>query len=215
MSPSTGRALEAGGRWLDPALALAGGIARRVVWVGGGLLLLSAIVVAIDVILRKLAHMSVGGADELSGYAFAIAVAWAFPFALLQRANVRIDAIYQHLPARLAGLLDAAALISMAVLVSVLTRYAWDVVAGSWRLNALSNSQLGVPLWIPQGLWFAGLFLFLITTILLSLRTVLALISGDLARVRALAGARGIEEEAADEAAYGKTVARAEGAMQR
>ncbi len=204
------RALGAAGRRLDPALKLADRVALRAVWVGGAILLASAILVSVDVTIRKLFSLSVGGADEISGYAFAIGVAWAFPFALLRRANVRIDALYQHMPARLAALLDLVALIALTIFVTVLTRYAWEVVAGSWNLGALSNSQLKVPLWIPQGLWFLGLGLFFATTALLTLRTALALVSGDLATVRALAGARSIEEEAADEAAYGKTLAASE-----
>jgi TRAP-type mannitol/chloroaromatic compound transport system permease small subunit len=204
---SVGQALGAAGRWLDPALCLADRVSLRAVWIGGALLLAAALLVSVDVTIRKLFRLSVGGADELSGYAFAIGVAWAFPFALLRRANVRIDALYQHMPARVAAALDLLALIALAVFVTVLTRYAWEVVAGSWRLGALSNSQLKVPLWIPQGLWFLGLALFFATTLTLALRTALALVSGDLATVRKLAGARSIQEEAADEAAYGRTLA--------
>jgi TRAP-type mannitol/chloroaromatic compound transport system permease small subunit len=200
-------ALGAAGRRLDPALALADRVGLRAVWIGGAILLASATLVSVDVTIRKLFRLSIGGADELSGYAFAIGIAWAFPFALLRRANVRIDALYQHLPARLAAALDLLALIALAIFVTVLTRYAWEVLAASWKLDALSNSQLKVPLWIPQGLWFTGLALFFATTLVLTLRTALALVSGDLATVRALAGARTIEEEAADEAAYGKTLA--------
>ncbi|MBL8661500.1 MAG: TRAP transporter small permease subunit [Candidatus Odyssella sp.] len=207
MTGSRSQALGAAGRWLDPVLTLADRVGLRAVWIGGALLLASASLVSIDVTIRKLFGLSVGGADEISGYAFAIGVAWAFPFALLRRANVRIDALYQHMPARVAAILDLVALIALAVFVTVLTRYAWEVVAGSWNLGALSNSQLKMPLWIPQGLWFLGLALFFATTAVLTLRTALALLSGDLATVRALAGARSIEEEAADEAAYGKTLA--------
>ncbi len=207
MTGSRSQALGAAGRWLDPALNLADRVGLRAVWIGGALLLASASLVSIDVTIRKLFGLSLGGADEISGYAFAIGVAWAFPFALLRRANVRIDALYQHMPARVAAILDLVALIALAVFVTVLTRYAWEVVAGSWNLGALSNSQLKMPLWIPQGLWFLGLALFFATTAVLTLRTALALLAGDLATVRALAGARSIQEEAADEAAYGKTLA--------
>jgi len=206
MSAASPNALAAAGRFLDPALALANYIARRMVWVGGALLLTAAATVSVDVIVRKAFRLSLGGADELSGYAFAIGVAWALPFALLQRANIRIDALYARLPARIAAVLDVVALIALAVFVSVLTRYAWEVVGGSWNLNAHSNSQLAVPLWIPQGIWFFGLVLFLLTVLLLGLRTVLALASGDLAQVRQLAGARGIEEESAEEAAYSRSL---------
>lgn len=202
MSAASRNALAAAGRYLDPALALANYVARRMVWAGGGLLLAAAVTVSVDVIVRKAYRLSLGGADELSGYAFAIGIAWALPFALLQRANIRIDALYAKFSARVAAALDVVALIALAVFATVLTRYAWEVVGGSWRLNAHSNSQLNVPLWIPQGIWFFGLVLFLAAILLLSFRTVLALAAGDLAQVRLLAGARGIEEESADEAAY-------------
>jgi TRAP-type mannitol/chloroaromatic compound transport system permease small subunit len=208
MSWAGRQALAGAGSWLDPALALANRVARRMVWLGGALILAAAITVSVDVSVRKLFSLSLGGADELSGYAFAIGVAWALPFTLLQRANIRIDALYAKLPARAAAVLDLAALLAMAVFVTVLTRYAWEVVSGSWGLNAHSNSQLNMPLWIPQGIWFFGLMLFLISVLLLTLRTVLALASGDLARVRELAGARGIEEESAEEAAYGLSLNR-------
>jgi len=207
MNDARRRALGAAGRWLDPALVFAERVGLRAVWVGGALLLASAVLVSVDVVVRKVFVFSLGGADELSGYAFAIGVAWAFPFALLRRANVRIDALYQHLPARLCAVLDIVALMALAVFVTVLTRYAWEVAAASWKLNALSNSALQMPLWIPQGLWFLGLALFFVTTALLTLRAGLALAAGDLATVRRLAGARSIEEEAADEAAYGKSLA--------
>jgi TRAP-type C4-dicarboxylate transport system permease small subunit len=208
MPVASQQALARAGSWLDPALTLANGLARRMVWVGGALLLAAATTVSVDVIVRKLFSLSLGGADELSGYAFAIGIAWALPFALLQRANIRIDALYAKMPARMAAILDAVALLALAVFVSVLTRYAWEVVAGSWGLNAHSNSQLNVPLWIPQGIWFLGLVLFLLTLLLLTVRTILALASGDLALVRQLAGARGIEEESAEEAAYGLSLRR-------
>jgi TRAP-type C4-dicarboxylate transport system permease small subunit len=208
-SAARSRALGAAGRWLDPALALADRVALRAVWIGGALLLAAATLVSVDVTIRKLFSVSLGGADELSGYAFAIGIAWAFPFAVLRRANVRIDALYQHMPARVAATLDLLALVALAVFVSVLARYGWEVMAASWKLDALSNSQLKMPLWIPQGLWFMGLALFFLTTMLLTLRVALALVAGDLATVRKLAGARSIQEEAADEAAYGKTLAEA------
>jgi TRAP-type mannitol/chloroaromatic compound transport system permease small subunit len=194
------------GRSVASALALADWLGLRAVWVGGILLFAAAFVVSIDVTIRKVLRMSVGGADELSGYAFAIGVAWALPFALLRRANVRIDALYQHMPPRVAAVLDIAALLALATFATVLARFAWEVLATSWLLGALSNSQLKVPLWIPQGLWFLGLALFCAATALVSVRAVLALAGGDLATVRELAGARSIAEEARNEAEYGRSL---------
>ena len=75
--------------------------ARYTVWAGGVLMLVAAVVVTLDVLQRKVSHLtglSISGSDEISGYLFAISTAWAFSFALLHRANVRVDALYLVLP---------------------------------------------------------------------------------------------------------------------
>lgn len=203
MAAASGAALDTIGRGLDRALAGALWASLRAVWAGGALLFAAAFTVAVDVTIRKLWKLSIGGADELSGYAFAIATAWAFPYALLTRVNVRIDVVYQKLPRRAAAALDLLALVALALLAAYLARYAWKVFFVSYP-SARSNSQLQVPLWIPQGLWFLGLALFFAVAALLLARTLLAFVGGDLAGVRRLAGARTIEEEASDEAAYGR-----------
>jgi TRAP-type mannitol/chloroaromatic compound transport system permease small subunit len=193
---------------LDRALKAADWLSLRAVWAGGALLFLAAFTVSVDVLARKLFTISLGGADELSGYAFAIGTAWAFSFALLRRANVRVDALYQHLPRRVCAVLDILALVSLGVFVSYLAYYAYDVFATSWELSAKSNSALKVPLWIPQALWATGLVLFLATIALLLLRSLAALFAGDWPTVHALLGARSIREEADDEATYAHEIGR-------
>ena len=187
---------------LDRALKVADWLSLRAVWFGGTLILLSALVVSVDVIARKIFTVSLGGADELSGYAFAIGSASAFTFTLLRRANVRVDALYQHLPAALCAVLDILALLALGVFAGYVAWYGYDVLATSWQLSARSNSALNVPLWIPQLLWVIGLVLFFGTVVLLLLRSLASLFAGDWAAVQALVGARSIEEDAAEETAY-------------
>ena len=62
-------------------------------WFGGALIILSAFLVTLEVFLRKLFNISLGGADELSGYAFGVATTFALSFALLERAHIRVDAL--------------------------------------------------------------------------------------------------------------------------
>lgn len=193
---------------LDRALTAADWLSLRAVWAGGTLLLAAAFTVSVDVIARKLFAFSLGGADELSGYAFAIGSAWAFPFALLRRANVRVDALYQHLPARLCAALDILALVALGVFAVVLARYGWDVMATSWSLASRSNSALKVPLWIPQALWVAGLGLFVTTLALMLARALKALAGGEWSWIHAWLGARSVVEEATDEAAYARALDR-------
>lgn len=193
---------------LDRALKAADWLGLRAVWAGGALLVAAALTVSVDVLARKLFAVSLGGADELSGYAFAIGSAWAFPFALLHRANVRVDALYERLPPKLCALLDILAIVALGVFAVFLARYAWDVMATSWSLSSRSNSALKVPLWIPQALWVSGLGLFLTTLALLLARALKALAGGDWAWIRATLGARSVVEEAEEETAYARALER-------
>jgi TRAP-type mannitol/chloroaromatic compound transport system permease small subunit len=187
---------------LDRWLGLADRLSHYAIWTGGTLVLASAILVSVDVLLRKLFLVSLGGADELSGYAFAIGTTWALAFTLLRRANVRVDALYIHLPQALCAILDILALVVFGGFLALLTWQAWDVLGTSLAFQARATTPLATPLWIPQSLWLIGLAFFLFTMAPLLLRSLFALLGGDLATVRRLAGARTIEEDAADEAAH-------------
>lgn len=177
-----------------------GGLARWGVRGGGIMMLAAALLVSFDVLARKLFSVTVGGADELSGYAFAIACAWSFAFVTLDRMNVRVDALYRLLPGPLARLLDVFALLGITTFSLLLTRYGWEVVSASWSLSARSNSTLAIVLWVPQLLWWLGLALFSAACISLAVRAGAALLRGDWTRVATLAGARSALDEAAEEA---------------
>ena len=190
--------------FLDRWLALADWLARRAIWFAGALMLAAAFLVSVDVFLRKFLLISVGGSDELSGYAFAIGTAWALSFTLLQRANVRVDALYIYLPKLLRALLDMVAMLALGLFVGLLTWQAWLVVDTSLAFSSLATTPLQTPLWIPQSLWLAGLGLFAFTWTPLFLRAAAALFGGDLASVSSLVGARSMEEEAASESSHTK-----------
>ena len=68
-------------------------------WFGGAITLASVLLICFDVLVRKFFGFTTGGADELSGYAFAISTSWSLAFVVLHRGNVRVDALYQLLPA--------------------------------------------------------------------------------------------------------------------
>jgi TRAP-type mannitol/chloroaromatic compound transport system permease small subunit len=199
-------------RVLDAALAAAARIARAGALGGGLLILAAALLVSVDVTLRKLANTTLGGADELSGYALAIGSTWSFAFVLLARGHVRIDALYQLLPRRLAALCDLVAIGALLAFASLIAWHGAGVLAQSWQLGARSNSSLAVPLAAPQALWWLGYAGFVVCAVLLLLRAVVAMAAGDLAAANRLIGARSIEEEAADELANALTASGAKGA---
>ena len=183
-------------------LAAARRVSRWAVWAAGALMLAAALLVSVEVFLRKLFLVSIGGADELSGYAFAIATSWALAFTLLERANVRVDAVYQHLPSGLRALLDVAGLLVLGGFVGLLAWHGWAVLQDSLAFKTLATTPLQTPLWIPQTLWVVGFGIFAFAWVPLVLRVLRALFSGDRATAARLAGARSIEEDAQAEIAH-------------
>src|SRR5690606_4691705 len=142
-------------RALDALLRAADRVSHWAVWGGGILMLLAAFLVSAEVLLRKFLLITIGGADELSGYAFAIGTAWALSFTLLRRAHVRVDVLYGVLPQRLRAVLDIAALMSLALFAALLAWHAAAMWETSWTFAAGATTPLQTPLWIPQGLWVA------------------------------------------------------------
>ena len=163
------------------------------------MLIMTALLVFVEVIVRKVFLLSLEGADELSGYAFAIASTWALSFALLARAHIRIDVAYVQLPPRVRAILDVVALMSLGLFAAVMTRYAWDTFAFTIQFSTHANTPLETPLWIPQSLWLAGLVFFLVTLALQIVRSLAALITGRWDLVQELAGTRSIDDDIKDE----------------
>jgi TRAP-type mannitol/chloroaromatic compound transport system permease small subunit len=180
---------------VDPLLALAHRLARFGAWCGGLLIIASAFLVGVEVVIRKAFDLTIGGADELSGYALAISTSWALAFALLERAHIRIDSLYVHLPARLAALLDILGLALFSAFIGLIAWYGFRVFQTSYGLSAHSLSPLGTPLVVPQLLWVAGFVMFLLIAALLLLRSLAAFVAGDHQTVRRLIGSRSVSEE--------------------
>lgn len=184
--------------------------ARSAVWVGGALTLASVLLITYDVIVRRVFGVSLGGSDELSGYAFAISVSWALAFTALERGNVRVDVLYKHMPPRVAASLDWVALVALGVYAATLTWNAFGVAMTSWAQNAAANTPLATPLWMPQTLWVLGLVWFCFVLSLLLAQASMALVTGDIRTLKATCGVVSAEEEAAEEAAAGERIVQAE-----
>lgn len=174
-------------------------LTRFGLWFGGALVLAAAVLIGIDVVLRKFFAQSIGGADELAGYALAIGSAWSLGAALIDRAHIRIDSLYVLLPARLRLALDFAALILFVGFFSLITRHGWNMVEQSWRAGSRSQSALQTPTVIPQAIWFVGLAVFVVVGILLFVYALRLAARGEVGAVAAAIGTRSAEEEVEDE----------------
>lgn len=186
---------------MDRTYMLTERISRGATWIGGGMLLLSAAIITVDVILRKLINFSLGGSDEIAGYALAISTSWGLSFTLMSRANIRIDALYMRLPARMTAWLDLLAMVTMACFMAFVAWFTAQLWMGSISMNATANTPLQTPLMIPQGLWVMGFALFLLVSAVMLVRMVRMLAAGDSSGVGRMAGIRSVDEEVQDEVA--------------
>ena len=159
----------------------------------------AAFMVTIDVFCRKLIGISLAGSDEISGYLFAISTAFAFPFALLQKANVRIDVVYLQCPRRLRAVLDLLGVSLLTVFCVIVTWRAALMVGVTWENNSHSITPLQTPLIIPQGLWLLGWCLFCFTLLFVMFGMVSAFVRGRLDELEALGGAPSMQDEIAEE----------------
>lgn len=184
---------------------------RIAIWIAGAATLVSAFYITLDVICRKFFDSPIGGSDEISGYIFAASVSWSLSFATLDRANIRIDTIYQLLPTRIAAFLDWLALVGLTVFIVFVTRYAHTVAITSWNSQSTANTILGTPLWIPQSIWAIGFVWLSIVLILMLIRASTALVTGKLGVVQEVCGMRTAKQEASEEAAAGQRIVQQEG----
>lgn len=169
--------------------------------IAGFAVLGSALMIAVEVVVRKLFRVSIVGADEISGYVLAVAVTWGASLALIRRAHVRIDVVSARLPLRLRAALDLLALVSMLAITLLFAWFATRLLATSIRTGAVSNTQMEVPMWIPQSLWVAGFWIFAAVTLIVIGVALRALFAGDLRAAHRIAGVRGAIEEVDEELA--------------
>jgi TRAP-type mannitol/chloroaromatic compound transport system permease small subunit len=138
----------------------------------GIVLLLAVALIMTEILGRQFPAMRVGGADELSGYVMAAIATWGFSYALIERAHVRIDLIHARLPVAGRAVLDIVALASVLLVAVLVAWHAYDVLSKSLARGSRSNTPLGVPLWMPQIVWFGGWAWMVITSGLLLAVTV-------------------------------------------
>jgi TRAP-type C4-dicarboxylate transport system permease small subunit len=168
-------------------------------WFGGALVLLAAVLIGIDVLMRKFLAQSIGGADELAGYSLAIGTAWGLGAALLDRAHIRIDSLYVLFPRKLRLFLDLVALALFIGFFGLMTWHGLGVLSQSWTSGSRSQSALETPTVIPQLLWIVGLAGFVATGLLLLAHALRLGARGDTRGMAKAIGTRSAEEEVEDE----------------
>jgi TRAP-type mannitol/chloroaromatic compound transport system permease small subunit len=161
--------------------------------------LLAALLIGVDVTMRKAFDASIGGADEIAGYALALGTAWSLGAALLDRAHIRIDSLYIHFPRWLRLALDFFGIALFVAFFGLIARHGWSVAQQSWVSGTRSQSALQTPTVIPQAVWLVGLAIFFAIGVALLVHAAILASRGKAAAAERLISTRSAAEEVEDE----------------
>lgn len=138
-------------KMIDSLRAINKGVALLV---GFGLLLCAAFVLT-DIIMRQIGT-SLGGTEEIAGYAMALATSWGMSYTLLELGHVRIDLLRSKFQSFNRALFDVFSMIVMTGVVVTIAIKAWPVLERSITNGSTANTPLETPLAWVQLPWFAG-----------------------------------------------------------
>jgi TRAP-type C4-dicarboxylate transport system permease small subunit len=186
---------------MESVLAAAHRISRLGLWFGGTLVLLAAVLIGVDVVIRKFFGSSIGGADELAGYALAIGTSWGLGAALIERAHIRIDSLYVLFPNAVRVVLDVVGLVLFVGFFALITWHGRLVLEQSWISGSRSQSAIETPVILPQVLWFGGMLVFFAVGVVLLVEALRRIAAGDGQGVVRLIGTRSAQEEVDEEIA--------------
>jgi TRAP-type C4-dicarboxylate transport system permease small subunit len=167
-------------------------------YIAGWGFILCAAFITFDVIARRFFGFSSQATTELSGYALAFGISWALAHTLTNRAHVRIDVLINHLPPTLRYPMHLLSLAALGAFVGFLARDALNLVDESLLFGATDISVLRTPLFIPQGLWAAGIFVFLALIAVMFVENFLLVLAGRGSEAEANLHTRTYDEEASE-----------------
>ena len=171
-------------------------VSRWLAWVAGAVILFGcAVPITIDVAMRFFFNRSAVESFEISGYGLAACVGLGLGFTVTTKAHIRVDFLVARLPFPLRAACDLLAASALAVVAGALAWCAWGTVSQSWAMGARSMSHLQIPIVIPQGLWWVGLFWFACMAVLAPVQAVIRLARGDRSGFEAAIGSADLDTE--------------------
>jgi len=165
-------------RRINKAVALA---------VGVGLLACAAFVLT-DIIMRQIGT-SLGGTEEIAGYAMALATSWGMSYTLLELGHVRIDLLRTKFRSFGKAVFDVFSMIVMSGVIITIAIKAWPVLERSITNGSRANTPLETPLVWVQLPWFAGWVWFALMSSLTTLAALSLLVKRRHAETEGFVGA--------------------------
>ncbi|MGM0984265.1 MAG: TRAP transporter small permease subunit [Pseudomonadota bacterium] len=156
-------------------------------------------VVSLETLTRRLFNISLGGIDELSGYAVAVAAGLAFSVTLIQRAHIRIDLVTSRLSKQKQAFINWLASVSMALLGLFFIWLAYGVIGDTIAYSSRAPTVWATPLVYPQAPWFLALLIFCVLAVYLAVRATLLLARRDTSGLLRDYGSRSAKDELKEE----------------
>jgi len=186
------------------ALSLLERLAMLFAFVAGAAVFVLSLLIAFDVVARKLFGFSLQGTDEIGGYVLAMVGSLGMIHVLNRREFTRIDLFVRIAPLAVQRVLHALAYVTLAAMVVFFANHAVKTLDQTLLFQTRANTPLQTPMWIPQGLWTAGMVFFAAMAVIHALRASILLWAAP-ERVIEEYGTTGLEEEIEDYAGTPKS----------
>jgi len=145
----------------------------------GVVMLVLSVTIAVETVVRKLFSISLGGVDELSGYAVALGAPLAFTVALVERSHIRINILHMKMPQRAQAMLNGLAAVTMGALAIYLFVFTVQTVLDTHAYKSIAQTPWATPLIYPQSIWLAATGVFAFAASFLALRSIYLLARGN------------------------------------
>ena len=137
-----------------------------------------SLVTTVETIIRKVFSITLGGVDELSGYAIAIGAPLAFAVAAVEQSHIRINLLYMKLPRIAQALLNAVAALSLGILAIFFLVFTIGTVEDTMAYRAIAQTPWATPLIYPQSVWLVTKAFFAVIATLVAVRALWLLFRG-------------------------------------
>lgn len=145
----------------------------------GVMMLILSAAILIETVIRKLFSISIGGVDEMSGYAIAWGAPLAFVVTLVSQSHIRINLLHMRMPARAQAVLNAMAALTLGILALALFYFSVETVRETHLFRSIAQTPWATPLLYPQALWLVAMAAFALPAAYLALRATLLLLRGE------------------------------------
>lgn len=154
-------------------------VSRLAALVFGTMMLALSFAIAAETVLRKFFSYSLGGVDELGGYAVAVAAPLTFLVTAVDQAHIRINVLHGRMPQRARAVLNAVATVSLALLALFLLYFTFRTVEDTLAYRSIAQTPWATPLIIPQSVWLVAMAAFATGMLVIAGQAARLLLTGD------------------------------------